>query len=38
MKPIPFLGFRVKIEEKNGGFWSENGGFGRQRGEEDRER
>ena len=34
---MPFLGFRVKVEEKNGGFWSENGGFERGWGGEDRD-
>ena len=37
MKPIPFLGDWVKIEDENGGFVSENGGFGRGIGEEDKE-
>ena len=37
MKTIPFLTFGVKIEDKNGGFWSENGGFERRRGGEGRE-
>ena len=34
---ILFLRFGVKIEDKNGGFWSENGGFGRGKGGEDKE-
>ena len=33
---MPFLGFGVKIEESNGGFWSENDGFERGRGREDK--
>ena len=37
MKPIAFLGDWVKIEDENGGFVSENDGFGRGIGEEDKE-
>ena len=37
-KPIPFLGFGVKIEDENGGFWIENGNFKRGRGREDKEK
>ena len=33
---MPFLGFGVKIEESNGGFWSENDGFERRRSGEDK--
>ena len=28
---MPFLGFGVKFEEKNRGFWSKNCGFERER-------